>query len=209
MMTKHVDNKIIFIISILGIFILIYFLYQIDSNSNNERIGYSAEYIYQKSTESSLVDNSNTSNVVSMPTIIFYNDVSTTVGIRSGIVSKDFTTASINKSNIIDLFPIPERKKDKTPKTAIVSYYKGYKKTASGERFDPNSYTCAHRMLPFGTVVRLYNPKNGCDVIVVVNNRGPFVKGREFDLTSAAFKALGASMKQGVVQVEYEILYYK
>jgi rare lipoprotein A len=63
------------------------------------------------------------------------------------------------------------------------------KKTANGERFDPNGMTAAHRTLPFGTRLLLtYKDKS---VIVRINDRGPFVKGRQLDLARGAAKALG------------------
>ena len=62
--------------------------------------------------------------------------------------------------------------------------------TASGERYDPNKLTCAHRTLPFGTRVRVTDPKSRRSVVVTVNDRGPFTKGRMIDLSLAAAKAL-------------------
>ena len=58
--------------------------------------------------------------------------------------------------------------------------------TASGEIFNMNDYTCAHKTLPFGTVLRVTNLANGRSVNVRVNDRGPFVAGREIDLSKAA-----------------------
>ena len=55
--------------------------------------------------------------------------------------------------------------------------------TANGELFNPEDYTCAHRTLPFGTKVRVLNPKNEREVFVRVNDRGPFTKGRELDVS--------------------------
>jgi rare lipoprotein A len=94
--------------------------------------------------------------------------------------------------------------------TVRVSYYgkgdgfKG-KKTANGERFDPRDMTAAHRSLPFGTKVQLRNPETGKTVTVRVNDRGPFKKGRTFDVSAAAARALGIE-KKGVSHVEMEIL---
>ena len=64
-------------------------------------------------------------------------------------------------------------------------------RTASGETFNPNALTAAHRTLPFGTRVRVTNSRNGRSVIVRINDRGPFVKGRAIDLSSAAAQAIG------------------
>lgn len=66
--------------------------------------------------------------------------------------------------------------------------YKGT--TASGERYDPNKFTAAHKTLPFGTHLRVTDAKTGRSVVVVVNDRGPFNKGRMIDLSLAAAKSL-------------------
>ena len=64
-------------------------------------------------------------------------------------------------------------------------------RTASGEKFNPGAMTAAHRTLPFGTRVRVTNSHNGRSVIVRINDRGPFVKGRSIDLSSGAARAIG------------------
>lgn len=71
------------------------------------------------------------------------------------------------------------------------SYYgwESGRHTASGERFDPNAMTAAHRTLPFGTLVRV--TYQGRSVVVRINDRGPFVKGRIIDLTPGAAHAIG------------------
>ena len=74
------------------------------------------------------------------------------------------------------------------------------KKTASGERLHADSLTCAHRYYPFGTRLRVYNPANGCSVIVRVIDRGPYVRGRLIDLSWRAAKELGI-ISQGVAVV--------
>jgi rare lipoprotein A len=63
--------------------------------------------------------------------------------------------------------------------------------TASGERFDPRQLTAAHKTLPFGTRVKVINPRNGRSVIVRINDRGPFTKGRHIDLSRAAAEEIG------------------
>ena len=79
-------------------------------------------------------------------------------------------------------------------KTSLASRYseKGGM-TASGEVFSPAKMTAAHRTLPFGTLVRVTNLKNGRTVVVRVNDRGPFVKNRVIDLSQAAAQQLGFS----------------
>jgi len=75
---------------------------------------------------------------------------------------------------------------------ASVYAYSGGR-TASGERASPGALTAAHRTLPFGTKVRVTNRNNGRSVVVRINDRGPFVRGRIIDVTPAAAQALGFS----------------
>ena len=70
--------------------------------------------------------------------------------------------------------------------------YKGGR-TASGERAHPDGFTAAHRSLPFGSRVRVTNRRNGHSVVVRINDRGPFVRGRIIDVTPAAARSLGFS----------------
>jgi len=79
------------------------------------------------------------------------------------------------------------------------------KPTASGEAFDMNKHTAAHKTLPFGTKVRVTNQNNGKFVVVRINDRGPFTKGRIIDLSLAAAKKINM-IKQGVVKVKLEVL---
>ena len=65
------------------------------------------------------------------------------------------------------------------------------RRTANGERFDMHELTAAHKTLPFGTRVLVHNPRTGKEVVVRINDRGPFIKGRVIDLSKAAAKALG------------------
>jgi len=71
------------------------------------------------------------------------------------------------------------------------SWYALYSKTASGERMNPSAMTAAHRSLPFGTKVAVTNKRNGKTVVVRINDRGPFIKGRVIDLSKAAANKLG------------------
>ena len=79
------------------------------------------------------------------------------------------------------------------------------RKTASGEIFDMNLPTAAHRTFPFGTTCRVTNISNQKSVIVKINDRGPFIEGRIIDLSKAAAKSIGA-IQDGVVDVKIEIL---
>jgi rare lipoprotein A len=67
------------------------------------------------------------------------------------------------------------------------------RRTASGRPLNPSGLTAAHRSLPFGTKVRVSNRKNGRSVIVTINDRGPFVRGRIIDVSPAAARELGFS----------------
>lgn len=82
--------------------------------------------------------------------------------------------------------------------------YQG-RQTANGERFKQNARTAAHKTLTFGTWVKVTNLKNGRSVVVRINDRGPFVKGRIIDLSKSAFSSI-SNVRLGVVDVVVEIL---
>jgi rare lipoprotein A len=67
------------------------------------------------------------------------------------------------------------------------------RRTASGETFNAGALTAAHRTLPFGTRVKVTNATNGRSVVVRINDRGPYVRGRVIDLSRAAARAIGMS----------------
>ena len=76
----------------------------------------------------------------------------------------------------------------------ITSFYWEGKRTASGEKFDPDRrFAAAHRSLPFGTRLMITNPRTGKSVIVTVNDRGPYARGVTLDLTRSAAMAIGMS----------------
>lgn len=77
--------------------------------------------------------------------------------------------------------------------------------TASGEKYDMNELTAAHKTLPFGTKVKITNQRNGKSVIVEVTDRGPYVKSRQFDLSKAAFASIG-DVNRGVISIDYEVV---
>lgn len=77
--------------------------------------------------------------------------------------------------------------------------------TASGDRLHHDSLTCAHRSYPFGTLLQVTNPSNGRMIVVRVNDRGPFVRGRIVDLSWAAAKVLDI-LSTGVANVIVEPL---
>lgn len=71
------------------------------------------------------------------------------------------------------------------------SWYALHSRTASGERMNPSAMTAAHRSLPFGTKVVVTNKSNGKSVVVRINDRGPFIRGRIIDLSKGAAQRLG------------------
>ena len=75
------------------------------------------------------------------------------------------------------------------------------RRTSDGSRYHKDSLTCAHRTLPFGTLLKVRNQKNGREVVVKVTDRGPFGPGRIVDLSMAAAREIGM-VQQGVVPVE-------
>ncbi|MEI6035313.1 MAG: septal ring lytic transglycosylase RlpA family protein [Verrucomicrobiae bacterium] len=85
------------------------------------------------------------------------------------------------------------------------SYYWKPQPTASGERFNPKKLTAAHKSLPMHSVIRVINLKNGKSVIVRINDRGPYVRGRIIDLSMAAAERIEMT-KSGVVSVKVEVL---
>ncbi|MXO06132.1 septal ring lytic transglycosylase RlpA family protein [Flavobacterium sp. HBTb2-11-1] len=94
-------------------------------------------------------------------------------------------------------------------KNAHASYYHDKfngRKTASGRRFNNNDLTAAHKKFPFGTLLKVTNEANKKFVIVEITDRGPFVKGREIDLSKRAFMEIASNKKSGVAYVTIEVL---
>ena len=92
--------------------------------------------------------------------------------------------------------------------TGMASYYASEfsgSRTASGERFDPSALTAAHRSFAFNSRVTVTNLANGRDVIVRINDRGPWTKGRIIDVSYAAAKAIGMH-RSGTAKVKLELL---
>ena len=90
----------------------------------------------------------------------------------------------------------------------VASYYGRRfhgRRTANGERFNMRAMTAAHRTLPFGTRVRVTNPRNGRSVVVRINDRGPFVNGRSIDLSRAAAERIGM-ISRGHARVEMDVV---
>ncbi|MFU7528170.1 septal ring lytic transglycosylase RlpA family protein [Qipengyuania sp. ASV99] len=104
--------------------------------------------------------------------------------------------------------PVEQREAARPLGAGIASYYGRRfhgRPTASGERFDMTALTAAHRTLPFGSLVRVTNPRNGRSVTVRINDRGPFTGGRLIDLSRAAAEQIGI-VAAGHGQVELELL---
>lgn len=115
----------------------------------------------------------------------------------------------------VSTYPAPEQKPntpgytiDGSTQVGLASWY-GIEEhnnyAASGERFSKHDYTAAHKTLPMGTVVRVTNLENGRDVVVNINDRGPFVGDRIIDLSHAPAQSLGMVQK-GVVRVKVEVV---
>lgn len=105
---------------------------------------------------------------------------------------------------LLALFPLAASE----PETGEASWYgPGFhgRRTANGEVFDKEEMTAAHQSLPFGTMVRVRNLDNGRMVVVRINDRGPFARGRILDLSEAAARRLGM-VEAGTARVRLEIL---
>ena len=110
--------------------------------------------------------------------------------------------------SIILIFALSSLSAEVYREKALVSYYAGDfhgKKTSNGEYFNMNDYTCANKSLPFNTILKVTNLSNGLSVQVRVNDRGPFVTGRELDLSKAAAQKIGI-IKSGTTYVIIEIV---
>lgn len=89
--------------------------------------------------------------------------------------------------------------------SGMASYYWQPQRLASGGWFNPNALTAAHKTLPFGTKVRVTNRNNGRSVVVTINDRGPYIKGRIIDLSRAAAQQVGMT-GSGVAPVSVAVL---
>ena len=116
---------------------------------------------------------------------------------------------------VVEMVPVEIAPEPAAPEPAITplgrgsaSYYASKfngRRTASGERFDNAAMTAAHRTLPFGAMVRVTNPANGASVVVRINDRGPFVRGRTIDVSRAAAEQLGL-IAPGHAVVELDLI---
>ena len=125
------------------------------------------------------------------------------------VKTKILVTSALTVIEIIDTVFVPVGKFKPFKKNAHASYYASKftgKRSASGRIFDNNKYMAAHKSLPFGTKLKVTNEKNNKSVYVEVVDRGPFVKGRELDLSRRAFMEIVANKGSGAVIVSIEIL---
>ena len=93
-------------------------------------------------------------------------------------------------------------------KNAVACYYADKfngRKTASGEKFSNSKYTAAHKKLAFGTKVKVTNKANGKSVVVTINDRGPFSRGRDIDLSKKAFMEITDNKNHGELKVSLEV----
>jgi len=109
------------------------------------------------------------------------------IGIILGIFTVLFITEARGESGIASVY---------TTKHGV--------KTASGRRLNDGAFTAAHKFLPFGTMVRVINKRNGRSVVVTITDRGPYIKGRIIDLTMAGANAIG--MGYGLAPVTVELV---
>ena len=103
---------------------------------------------------------------------------------------------------------VKARVKKARRESGLASYYGpefAFRRTANGEMFDPHRMTAAHRSLPFNTRIRVTNLANGRRVVLRINDRGPYRKGRILDLSYAAAKRLGFA-KGGLARVRIDVL---
>jgi rare lipoprotein A len=115
-----------------------------------------------------------------------------------------FKTISILAFGLVGLAPVTAKA---ASGCSLASHYgigDGYhgQTTANGERFNAYGNSVAHKTLPFGTKLRVTNQSNGRSVIVRVNDRGPYIAGRDLDLSYGAFSSI-ASPSQGVARICY------
>lgn len=144
-----------------------------------------------------------------MRIVLFFMMVLFTCGCAS---SSGYITKGVSKEPLHQKFGTAKSKETKKQQGnllfLVTSYYGNKfhgKPTSSGEIFDMNGFTCAHKTLPFGTILKVTNEDNGKTVTVRVNDRGPFVADRDLDLSYGAAKKIGL-IAVGVKTLKVEIL---
>ncbi|VXB28619.1 putative endolytic peptidoglycan transglycosylase RlpA [Flavobacterium sp. 9AF] len=114
-------------------------------------------------------------------------------------------TVMVSDSLVLEKKPLIVFYKEKAHASYYHDKFNG-KKTASGSIFNNSKYTAAHKKLPFGTKVLVTNIVNNKSVVVTITDRGPFTKGREIDLSKAAFMELTEQKKIGYILVNLQIV---
>lgn len=105
----------------------------------------------------------------------------------------------------VTAYPLEDQEVINKTYQGYATWYSSGSRTASGEKFNPDGFSAAHRKLPFGTVLRLTNLENGNSIRVIVNDRGPFVKKYEIDVSRGAAKELGFRHR-GVTKLRIEVI---
>jgi rare lipoprotein A len=125
-------------------------------------------------------------------------------GVKERVRVKLLAVTTLAVSGLLFGSVIAEASGRKHATSGIASHYShAGRKTANGETANPRGMTAAHRSLPFGTRVRVTNRRNGRSVVVRINDRGPFVRGRVIDLTTNAARAIGFT---GLAPVSLQII---
>lgn len=174
---------------ILSLSILLLFAIVLSSKNNQTNL------IEERSTITSSENNRELASV-------FVNDSSSTK-----VADENTELAEISKINS-KLLAL-ENEVELIADNVVSSYYHDKfngRKTASGEVYDKKEYTAAHKTLPFGSKLRVTNKKNNESVIVTVNDRGPFSKGRQLDLSKQAYLDITHNKHAGVLKVKIEVL---
>lgn len=145
-------------------------------------------------------------NLTQIPIVITL--LSALLGCLCSSVETNATSIEPQKETIEE--KVSEKKKEKEEKIrqGKASYYADKfngRKTSNGETYTHDKLTAAHKTLPFGTKVKVTNTKNGKSIIVTINDRGPFVKGRHLDLSKSAMIALNG-VNTGVINIEYIVV---
>jgi rare lipoprotein A len=117
------------------------------------------------------------------------------------MAGKSLKTCLFASALVASVIAIPMTASAQSGVASVYAYSGG--RTASGERVSPGALTAAHKTLPFGTMVRVTNTRSGRSVVVRINDRGPFVRGRVIDMTPAGARALGFS---GLTNVTLDVV---
>lgn len=128
--------------------------------------------------------------------------------LRFGFKNAIYPNQELTREYFVELAYRLVKSRDKNRRFGKATFYSDFfegRGTANGEKFTQKGFTAASKELPFGTRVRITNLKNGQNVDVRINDRGPFNISLDLDLTSTAFSQI-ASTREGIVPVQYEII---